>query len=163
MSNHKDPKRFDEEIARLHIERNLALERQLTSNSADDIFKAQSYLQELENNKKRKDIRSFLFDPFEAYMSTNGYKQQRKRVSFDVLKKVGDTPVVGSIINTRIFQIQNFLRFSDNEKDEGYMIRKKRNIFEKKPKDPTREEKKKIEYIVNFLENGGLKSKWDIT
>ena len=163
MSNYNDVKRVDEDIAKLAIEKNLLLERQLQSSDPNDIFKAQSYLSELEKNKKKKDIRSFLFDPFDAYYTTGGYKQQRKRVSFDVLKKVGDTPVVGSIINTRVFQIQNFLRFTDNEKEEGYIIQKKRSLFDKKKSKVTEKEvQKKIEYIVNFLENGGLKSKWDI-
>ncbi len=163
MQDYKDAKEIDREVALLSIQKNLALEKQLSSNDPIDIYKAQSYLQEVEaNNKKKKDIRSFLFDPFEAYYSTNGYKQQRKRVSFDVLKKVGDTPIVGSIINTRIFQIQNFLRFTDDNKSEGYTIRKKKSLFDKKSNEANDEEKKKIEYIVNFLENGGLKSKWDM-
>jgi len=162
MSYNQEIKKIDEQAALLVIEKNLLLEKQLTSKDPNDIFKAQSYLQELEANKKKKDIRSFLFDPFDAYYTTNGYKQQRKRVSFDVLKKVGDTPVVGSVINTRVFQLQNFLRFTDNNKEEGYIIRKKRSIFDKKSNESNKEERVKIEYIVNFLENGGLKSKWDI-
>ena len=162
MSYNQEIKKIDEQAALLSIEKNLLLEKQLTSKDPNDIFKAQSYLQELEANKKKKDIRSFLFDPFDAYYTTNGYKQQRKRVSFDVLKKVGDTPVVGSVINTRVFQLQNFLRFTDNNKEEGYIIRKKRSIFDKKSNESNKEERVKIEYIVNFLENGGLKSKWDI-
>lgn len=161
MENYRSAKEIDSEVARLNIERNLALEKQLQSNDVNDIFKAQNYLKELEANKK-KDIRSFLFDPFDAYNTTNGYKQQRKRVSFDVMKKVGDTPIVGSIINTRVFQLQNFLRFTDNEKEEGYTIRKKKSIFETESKKREKEEEQKIEYIVNFLENGGLKSKWDM-
>jgi len=164
MGNYQDVKRVDEDIAKLTIEKSLLLEKQLQSNDVDSIYKAQSYLQELDKNKKKKDIRSFLFDPFDAYYTTGGYKQQRKRVSFDVLKKVGDTPIVGSIINTRVFQIQNFLRFTDNDKEEGYIIRKKRSLFEpkKKGEEIKKEDQQKIEYIVNFLENGGLRGKWDI-
>jgi hypothetical protein len=154
-------RRIDEQMAKLAIEKNITLERQLSSSDPNDIYKAQTYLQGLEANKKKKDIRSFLFDPFDAYYTTNGYKQQRKRVSFDVLKKVGDTPIVGSIINTRVFQIQNFLRFTDNEKEEGYTIKRKRSLFDKDKKEVSTSDKKTIEYIVNFLENGGLKSKWD--
>jgi len=162
MGEFKDARDIDKEVALLAIERKLALEKQLSSNDPQDIFKAQSYLQEVESNKKKQDIRSFLFDPFDAYYTTNGYKQQRKRVSFEVLKKVGDTPIVGSIINTRIFQLQNFLRYTDNDKEEGFIIRKKRNLFDKKKAEVKKEERQKVEYIVNFLENGGLKSKWDI-
>ena len=155
---------YDERIAKLQIEKNLRLENDLRSNNPDDIYKAQVYLQELEKNKK-KDIRSFLFDPFEAYSSTGGYKQQRKRVSFDILKKVADTPIISQVINTRIAQVQNFLRFTQNEQEEGFTIRKKKSLFDdsKKKKGLSDEEKKSIEYMVNFLENGGLKSKWDLT
>jgi len=156
---------FDERIAKLQIEKSLRLENDLRSNNPDDIYKAQVYLQELEKNKK-KDIRSFLFDPFEAYQSTGGYKQQRKRVSFDILKKVADTPIIGQVIKTRTSQVQNFLRFTNNEQESGYTVRKKKSLFDEdsnKKKNLSDEEKKKIEYIVNFLDNGGLKSKWDIT
>jgi len=159
----REIEQIDEQTAKLQIEKSLLLEKQLMSTDVNDIYKAQNYLQELEKNKKKKDIKSFVFDPFEAYYSTNGYKQQRKRVSFDVLKKVGDTPIVGSIINTRIFQVQNFLRFTNDNKSEGYTIRKKRSIFDTGKQKENREDKKKIEYIVNYLENGGLKGKWDTT
>jgi len=153
---------YDEQIAKLQIERNLRLESDLRSNDPDAIFKAQNYLQE--SRSKKKDIRSFLFDPFEAYSATGGYKQQRKRVSFDILKKVADTPIISQVITTRIAQVQNFLRFTQNEQEEGYTIRKKKSLFDDgKKKELTDEEKKKIEYIVNFLDNGGVKSKWDIT
>ena len=155
MGKYKD---IDEHISKLIIERNIAVEQALTSNSAEDIFKAQKYLQD-KSSEKKKDPRAFLFDPYEAYGSTGGYKQSRKRVSFEILKKVGDTPVVGSVINTRVFQIQNFLRYTEDEREEGYTIRKKRSIVDKG--EESKEDKKKVEYIVNFLENGGLRSKWD--
>lgn len=161
---HDSVRTIDESVAKLQIEKNLLLERQLSSKDPNDIFKAQQYLREVERTKQKRDIRSFLFDPFEAYAASGGYKQQRKRVSFDVLKKVGDTPIVGSIINTRVFQIQNFLRFTDNEKEEGFIIRKKRKLFDRHKKGETRkEEQQTIEKIVTFLENGGFRSKWDIT
>lgn len=159
-------KEIDEQIAKLQIEKNLLVEEGLSSNDPSEIFKAQSYVKEtMANSKNRKGLKSFLFDPFDTYYSANGYKQTHKRVSFEVLKKVADTPVVGSIINTRIFQIQNFLRYTENSKEEGYTIRKKRwnNTSKIARAEQTDEDKRKIAYIVNFLENGGLKSKWEIT
>lgn len=161
MLKNTDASRFDDEIKRLAIERNLVLESQLSSNDPQEILKAQSYLQE--QKQQKRDIRSFLFDPFDSYYTTGGYKQGRKRVSFEVLKKVGDTPIVGSILSTRVFQIQDFLRFTSNDRDEGYTIRRKRSLFEDKQKDISTEDKKTIEKIVNFLESGGMRSKWDMT
>lgn len=158
----KDAKEVDELVAKLNIQKNLILEQQLNSGDVNDIFKASSYIKQTQKTKAG-DVKAFLFDPYDTYYTAGGYKQQRKRVAFDILKKVSDTPIVGSVINTRIFQIQNFLRFNSDGKEEGYTIRKKRSIFDVKGKEPSTDEKKKIEFIVNFLENGGLKGKWDIS
>ena len=158
----RDITRIEEDIIKLQIEKNLTLEKNLMSDDVNSIYKAQKYLQEAQKGGKPV-IKSFLFDPYEAYGVFGGYKQHNKRVSFEVLKKVADTPIVGSILSTRIFQMQNFLKFTNDENQEGYTIRKKLNLFDKKRKEPGMEEKKKIEYIVNFLESGGLKTKWDIT
>ena len=157
-----DIKKYDEQIALLAIEKNLALESQLQSKDANDIYKAVNYLQE-NKLKQKKDVKAFLFDPYDTYHQYGGFKQQRKRVAFEILKKVSDTPIIGSVLNTRIFQIQNFLVFTEDESKEGYTIRKKKSLFEDKSqtKKMSDDEKRKVEFMVNFLENGGLKNKWD--
>lgn len=157
-----DIKSIDEQIALLAIQKNLALESQLQSNNPQDIYKAVNYIQQ-QKLKDKRDVKAFLFDPYDTYHQYGGYKQQRKRVAFEILKKVSDTPIVGSILNTRIFQIQNFLVFTEDESKEGFTIRRKKSLFEdkKQTKSLSDEDKRNIEFMVNFLENGGLKEKWD--
>lgn len=157
----KDIRAIDEQMAKLNIEKSLMIEKALTSNDADAIYKAQSYLED-KKKKENKTPTAFLFNPWDTYYQTGGFKQTRKRVSFEILKKIGDTPIVGSIYKTRIDQISNFLEFTMDEKEEGYTIRRKRSIFDKKGQSLSSEDKKKIEYINNFLRNGGLNKKWEL-
>ena len=160
----QDAREYDKRIQELLIHKNLLIENQLKSNDAVDIMKAQSYL----NSNKQKQVspRAFLFDPFDVQGNHNGFKDDRKRLPFSIMDKVSRTPFVSSIINTRIFQIQNYLNFTEDESREGYTIRRKKSLFDdgkKKGEKISREDGKKIEYIVKFLENGGDKSKWDLT
>ena len=58
---------------------------------------------------------------------------------------MGDIHFIRAIVNTRIEQIQNFLRFSEDEQKEGFTIRKKRSLFkDSSKKELSDEDKKKI-------------------
>lgn len=67
-------------------------------------------------------------------------------------------------MQTKINQVQDFLKFTTDDQKEGYTIRKKLSRFEdrEKQKELSKQEKQTIEGIVDFLENGGVNSKWDI-
>lgn len=156
-----DFKEIDEQLAKLEIEKNLSLEKSLRSDNADEIFKAQKYLQEKDKKSNNTAPTAFLFDPWDTYYQTGGFKQTRKRVSFEILKKVGDTPIIGSIFKTRIDQINNFLNFTEDEKVEGYTIRKKKGLFDKAGVTQ-KEDRKTIERINKFLQEGGINKKWDL-
>jgi hypothetical protein len=162
MGNKKDINSLDFQLQKLAIEKSLLLEKQLKSNDPEDILKAQLYLKEQNKQNKANDFRAFLFDPNNVGYNNGNYKEQKKRTSFEVLKKVADTPHVGSIINTRIFQMMEYLQFVTNDKERGYTIRVKKSLFDDKNQTLNREDKNKIQYIVDFLENGGKNNKWDI-
>ena len=74
---------------------------------------------------------------------------------------MGDIFIIRSVVNTRVEQVQNFLHFSLDEQKEGFTIRKKKSRFEDKTTEPSKEEQRKIEYIIDFLERGGINEKWD--
>ena len=158
----KDLVELDENLAKINIEKNLMLEKALTSTDPNEIYKAQKYLEKTKGEQKSQAPSAFIFDPYDTYYQTGGFKQTRKRVSFEVLKKVGDTPIIGSIFKTRIDQIHNFLKFTLDEKEEGYTIRRKKGLFDAKGSSLNNEDKKIIERINNFLVDGGINKKWDL-
>lgn len=108
--------------------------------------------------------KSIFFLPDSIAYSGKGYKETLSRVSFDTLQKMGNLYCVKNIISTRIEQITQFLSFSLDEQKEGYTIRKKKSLFDKGDTDglPTKNEQKRIEAIVEFLEKGGKTDKWEL-
>lgn len=153
-----------EEIDRLQKAAPMAfqskLQASLNSNDPTEIFKANVYLGEV--NKTPKHIQSIFFDPNDFTGNGKGFKSQKSVLSFESLRKMGDIYIIRAIVNTRIEQVQNFLHFSEDEQKEGYTIRKKKGLFqEKNANDLSNEDKRKVEKIVEFLENGGWNEKWD--
>lgn len=179
MGNRKRKNNFKEEkpdlikgLANLSLEEITALNKavptllqsklQQMSQSSDmeDIMKANLYLDA--NNRQDTKMKSVFFDPNDLSDSGKGFKGTRGVLSFDVLRRMGDIFIVRSVVNTRVEQVQNFLHFSLDEQRQGYTIRRKRGLLDKKSisEELKEEDQRKIEYIVNFLENGGLNEKW---
>lgn len=137
------------------------LQQMATSDNVEDIMKANLYLDA--NSRQDTKMKSVFFDPNDLSDTGRGYKGQKGVLSFETLRRMGDIFIVRSVVNTRVEQVQNFLHFSLDEQREGYTIRKKRSLLDKKDsleKEFEDEDPKKIEYIINFLENGGLNEKW---
>lgn len=137
------------------------LQQMSSSNDFEELMKANLYLNQKEKLGEGK-MSSVFFNPNDVGDSGKGYKETRGILSFDTLRRMGDVFIVRSVVNTRVEQVQNFLHFSVDEQKEGFTIRKKKSIFTKSEKglNVEKEDQKKIEYIVNFLENGGLNDKW---
>lgn len=137
------------------------LQQMATSDNVEDIMKANLYLDA--NSRQDTKMKSVFFDPNDMSDTGRGYKGQKGVLSFETLRRMGDIFIVRSVVNTRVEQVQNFLHFSLDEQREGYTIRKKRSLLEKKEsldKEVENEDPNKIEYIINFLENGGINEKW---
>lgn len=139
------------------------LQQMSGSQDLDELIKANLYI---DNLNKRQDgkVKAVFFNPSEVSNSGRGYKDANYfgSLSFDTLRRMGDIFVVRMVVNTRVEQVQNFLHFSIDEQKEGYTIRKKRSLFyEGNDTKPSKEDQKKIEYIYNFLEKGGLTEKWE--
>ncbi|MFA5584076.1 MAG: hypothetical protein WDA09_07665, partial [Bacteriovoracaceae bacterium] len=137
------------------------LQKSLYSGDEEDIVKANMYLQDQKAKAKQAEGKSFMFLPDDYGYTGKGYKDTLKGVSFDVLQRMGDIFIVRSIVNTRVEQVQNFLKFELDEQKEGFTIRKKKSLFEKERKPLTAKERLSAERIVNFLEDGGFHDKWD--
>lgn len=154
---------YDEQIAKMVLQKELDLEKSLTSNDPNAILKAQLYLKKQQENKKSPDLKSWMFLPDDYMYTGNGYKQAMKEISFEVLRRMGDTFVAKLVKQSRIDQVSNFLKFSLDDQMEGYTVRKKRGLFDQEFAEMTTSDKRKAEYIVNFLEHGGLNEKWELT
>ena len=129
------------------------------SDDPQEIMKANLYLGEISKNDNK--IHSIFFDPNDLTGNGKGFKSSKGFLPFQVLRRMGDIWIVRAVVNTRVEQIQNFLHFSEDEQKEGFTIRKKKGLFAEDPKNLSRNEKKKIEGMVDFLDKGGFTEKWD--
>ena len=136
------------------------LQSALSSNDTEELLKANLYLGEI--NKTNPHIQAVFFDPNDLAGNGKGFKDSKGVLSFSTLRRMGDIYIIRAIVNTRIEQVQNFLHFSEDEQKEGYTIRRKKSLFKEEKEDElSNEDKRKIENIVKFLENGGWNEKWD--
>ena len=145
---------------KLEIEKNLLIEKGLSSNDPYTLLSTQKFL---DKNKKEDDafIKSFLFDPDISTLNTNNYKISTKVVSYDTLRRMSRTPIIKIIIGTRVDQVAAYAEPTNDDQEKGWKIRKKRSVLKSEEK-LTKEEEKKIEYITKFVQNGGESAnKWD--
>jgi hypothetical protein len=154
-----DLRDIDRKIQELNVQKSIIIEDKLISKDPVEILKAQEYVLEVEKKAKTQP-KAYLYSPEKEYYSGFGYKSTLKGLPFEVMRQMGDVPIINSVISTRIEQVQNFLKFTDDLQRSGYTIRRKLGRFEKEYK-LKESDKKIIEGIADFLEDGGLKKKWD--
>lgn len=146
---------------KLEIEKNLLIEKGLNSSDPWTILSTQRYLEKQKGDNDNF-IKSFLFNPDIDSLNTNNYRVPTKGISYETLKQMARTPIIRTIIGTRVDQVANYAEPTDNDQEKGWKIRKKKRITDKEIKDPTKEELKTIEFITNFIQNGGKsENKWD--
>ncbi len=156
--------KIDENIQKAFIQKDLQLKTMLDSGDPDQIWKAQQYLEISQKDKGKSDLKSYIFAPEAEMYSGLGYKDTLKGVSYNMERMMAKVPQIQSIILTRKEQVKNFTGFTLDLQEEGWTIQKKRSIFDKDEEVKlNNDDKKKIEYIKNFIENGGEVGKWDIT
>jgi len=168
------PGQYDEIMAKLEIEKGLMLEEALTSKDPSQILKAQQYLAAQKNKLNQGVTRAFMFDPYNVDHRGQGYKREIKKVSFEVLKRMGSLHLSKMVKNTRIDQIKNFLNFQTDDQKEGFTVRRRKGLFDER-KPSNKADQKIISDIVSFLEHSKLLSepmakgsvkfnpdKWDI-
>lgn len=139
------------------------LQKSLTSESFEEVMKAQAFIAEQQKNGRRApqpEIKSILWNPSEIGFNGKGYRDPNNGISFGTLNRMGEIFIVKAIINTRIEQVQNFLKYSLDDQKPGYQIRYKKSPgFE--DKELNEKDKKIVDYIVKFLEEGGENDKWE--
>lgn len=154
---------IDAEIQALNLKKQQDLAKSFEGDDIEAILKANNYLEK--QKEQQIDPKSYFWLPDNWFHTGQGYKETLKGVSFDTLQRMGNTFISKAIVNTRTEQMQVFLNFTTDESREGYTIKKKQSRFaEPKPiSDYSDRDKRKIDYIIKFLEYGGENSKWDST
>lgn len=145
---------------KLEIEKNLLIEKGMSSSDPYVLLSTQKYI---EQHKKEDDsfLKSFLVDPDIASLNTNNYKISTKIISYETLRRMSRTPVIKTIIGTRVDQVADFAEPSNDNQKKGWKIQKKKTVFSEDTK-LTAQEEKKIDYITKFIYNGGISdNKWD--
>ena len=155
--------KIDEQIQKLSVQRDLLIDQSLTGDNVAEIIKANNYLEKMK--APEIDPKSYMWLPDNWFHTGQGYKESLKGVSFDVLQRMGNTFISKAIVNTRVEQIQRFLKFTTDESREGFTIKRKRGHFAKPESvaEYSYRDQKQIEYIIDFLEYGGENSKWEQT
>lgn len=142
------------------------LQKSLTSESFEEVMKAQAFIAEQQKNSRRApqpEIKSILWNPSEIGFNGKGYRDPNNGISFGTLNRMGEIFIVKAIINTRIEQVQNFLKYSLDDQKPGYQIRYKKSPGSEgsEDKELNVKDKKIVDYIVKFLEEGGENDKWE--
>lgn len=142
------------------------LQKSLTSESFEEVMKAQAFIAEQQKNARRApqpEIKSILWNPSEIGFNGKGYRDPNNGISFGTLNRMGEIFIVKAIINTRIEQVQNFLKYSLDDQKQGYQIRYKKipGSEGSEYKELNAKDKKIVDYIVKFLEEGGENDKWE--
>lgn len=142
------------------------LQKSLTSESFEEVMKAQAFIAEQQKNGRRApqpEIKSILWNPSEIGFNGKGYRDPNNGISFGTLNRMGEIFIVKAIINTRIEQVQNFLKYSLDDQKPGYQIRYKKSPGSEgsEGKELNAKDKKIVDYIVKFLEEGGENDKWE--
>lgn len=149
LSNNLD--NLDERQAKLAIEKQLLLQKALTSTDVDDIYKAQQYLRKTNKPQVQPLVdthKSIVMDPFEVSTSF-GYYQKMTQISFEILRGMAKTPLINAIITTRKDQVADFCVPQPDKYSPGYVIKKRGQ--NQTDKDLTDQEKREIDILIKFL------------
>lgn len=146
----------------LSAERDIVLNKALSSEDPRTLIKANAFLEELMSEESRANDGgvSIMTDPSINRYAHDGYKVKQLMLSPTFLRKMSNTTIIRSIISTRQAQVENFSSPRKNKYDMGFVVEKMSDEFytdeeaKLSPKD-----KAQIKYITSFLLNGGEKKK----
>lgn len=94
-------------------------------------------------------VKSMLVDPMD-FLTSFGYKDKPTKLTYEMLRRMGATPIAAAIRRTRIAQILQFCEPQQDEYTTGFVIR----LRNRKAK-VNKQNEKDIEFLTNFLLDGG--------
>ena len=149
----KEIDRASKMIVKATLRQQTLLNEALTSNDAESIIKAQTTIK---NITTRQDTsRKSLIVDVQDFQNGFDYKDRHISMSYDMLEAMGSTPIINSIIKTRITQVASFAEPVKDEYSVGYKIQKKRLAGMDLNEKLTKSEEKEIFQLTEFIENTG--------
>ena len=144
---------------KISVHEGIILEKAIRSDDPNQIIKADAYYKDVLKKEKSK-VKSYVFDPF-SFQQQFGFKNKRTYISYETLRSMGRTPIINSILTTRVDQVASFAQPAFQDGEVGFIIRKKRSLFDKKEDKVDKSDQRIIEFMVEFLINCGNDSnKW---
>lgn len=144
----------EEKLAKLTIQQQTLFNKAFSGNDQAAIIKAATSLQKIQRRQDTE--RKTLLVDVADFQTSFDYKDRNISLSYDVLEKMAGTPIINSIIKTRITQVASFAEPVKDEYSVGYKIQKKRLPGMDLKEKLTKEEEKEIYQITEFVENTGM-------
>lgn len=144
---------IEEQIAKATIVRNLTIQEALKSNSVDDIYKAQQYLQQIAPKDKNIKPQSLLIDP--QSHGADGYKEKSFRLSYEMLRAMARSPIFKAIIRTRVSQVMNFIEPQKDKYSPGFVIKPKDAKVTDSGIKLSKQQEARIAELTEFILNCG--------
>ena len=134
-------------------------ERAAKSSDPEEIMKAMSVWQDVQKREESK-AKSHIFDPYD-FATMGKYKEKFISPSYGMLRKMGQAPIINSIVGTRIEQVAAFSQFQSDKYSTGFVIRKKRRYYSEDEQKLTKQDKKIAGEITDFILNcGNINTSW---
>lgn len=153
---------LDKHIQQLTVKKQLLWERMISSRQPESIIKAAEYQRQTLQQAAATSGRAYLYSPEGEFYTGMGYKTAIKIVPFDLLRNMANTPLIFSVISTRVNQVTEFSNFSLDNDRPGWTIRRRRARFDQKDYKLNDADRREIEHIATFLENGGEDAKFTV-
>lgn len=145
---------------RLAVRQGLLLEKSLHSNDPGAIIKASQMLQQVDDRQPLTHRKSLVVDPME-FVGNFGYKNRSIGLSYDLLRRMSDSGVVGSIITTRLNQVASFAEPQSTKYSTGFVIRKRKRSYTGESPKLTKQDEAKIDLLTEFMLNCGRGNVYD--
>lgn len=144
----------------LYIEEGNAIEKGLTSNDPDIVMKANKAWEDVKT-RHESGIKTTIIDPYE-FKDSLGFKNKPTSMSYGILRKMANTPLIKAVITTRQAQVSEFATPQSNKFEAGFVIRKKQKYFSEDQEEVTDKDREVMDHIARFLLNGGAEdNSWD--
>lgn len=137
---------------RLVAEETILMRKALESDNPDDLVKAMKYYDQ--KTAPQRAIKSFFVDPTAPNVH-NGWLQSSQTINSYTLRRMANTPIIKSIIETRVEEVADFLEPQADKYSTGFIIRKKGKYFKGDDEEKlTKEDQQKIQLLTEFLLKG---------
>lgn len=129
------------------------IEKGLMSSDPDILMKATKHWEDVKE-KQDSGIKSTVIDPHE-FRDSLGYKHKSSTMTYDMLRRMSETPLIKAIITTRQAQVAEFAYPQNNKFEPGFVIKKKQKHFAEEQDEVTEKDRENMHNIAEFLINGG--------